>query len=104
MVAIGRSQPHLYRLMFTTPTADPTAAVQAAAHTHDLFLQILAGIVGPDQARPYGALLTTTAHGIASMEVSGHLSWEKWHATAESLVDLQISLLPHTGRSASGNA
>lgn len=94
MVTIGRARPHLYRLMFTTPTTDPTAAVRAAARTHDLFLQILAGVVGTDRARPYGALLLANTHGITALELSGHLTWEKWHATAENLLDLQISLLP----------
>lgn len=96
MTTLGRSQPHLYRLMFTTPTADPTAAVRAAARAHDLFLQLVACVVGPDRAGPYGALLFTSAHGITGLQVSGHLSWNKWHADAESLIDLQISLLPRT--------
>lgn len=30
LITIGRTRPHLYRLMFTTPTGDPTAAVRAA--------------------------------------------------------------------------
>ena len=29
LVTIGRTKPHLYRLMFTTPTGDPTAAILA---------------------------------------------------------------------------
>lgn len=94
LVTIGRTRPHLYRLMFTTPTADPTAAVRAAERTHDLFLEIVAAVVGPQQARQYGALLLTSAHGITGLELSGHLVWDKWQTTAEDLVDLLIGLLP----------
>ena len=94
LITIGRSRPHLYRLMFTTPSADPAAAARAAGRTQDLFLQIVAGVVGPRQARQYGALLMTSAHGIAGLELSGHLAWDKWHATAEDLIDLLAGLLP----------
>lgn len=94
LVAIGRSRPHLYRLMFTTPTGDPTAAVAAAERVQDQFLEIVAGCVGPKHAKQYGGLLLTSAHGITDLELSGHLVWDKWHSTAENLVELLISLLP----------
>lgn len=94
LVAVGRSRPHRYRLMFATPLGDPTAAVRAAERTHDLFLQIVSRIVGPSRAEQYAALLLTSAHGITGLESSGHLVWDKWHATAEDLVALQIGLLP----------
>jgi AcrR family transcriptional regulator len=94
LVAIGRSRPHLYRLMFTTPADDPTAAVAAAERVQDLFLEIVGGCVGPKHAKQYGGLLLTSAHGITDLELSGHLVWDKWHSTAENLVDLLISRLP----------
>ena len=94
LITIGRTQPHLYRLMFTTPTGDPTAAVQAADRTWELFIDIVGRVVGPEQARHYGALLLTNAHGIASFESSGHLVWDKWHITAEELIDTIVGLLP----------
>ncbi len=94
LVAIGRSRPHLYRLMFTTPAGDPTAAVAAAERVQDLFLEIVGGCVGPKHAKQYGGLLLTSAHGITDLELSGHLVWDKWHSTAENLVDLLISRLP----------
>ena len=94
LVTLGRSRPHLYRLMFTTPVGDPAAAVAAAERAQDQFLKIVAGCVGPRQARQYAGLLLTSAHGITDLELSGHLTWEKWHATAENLVELLISLLP----------
>jgi len=94
LVKIGRSRPHLYRLMFTTPAGDPTAAVQAAERVQDLFLEIVASCVGPQHARQYGGLLLTSAHGITDLELSGHLAWDKWHSTPEGLVELLTGLLP----------
>lgn len=96
LITTGRSRPHLYRLMFTTPAGDPTAAVRAAGRAQDLFLALVAEVVGPARARPYAALLLTSAHGIAGLELSGHLVRDKWHVTAEDLLDLQIGLLPGT--------
>jgi AcrR family transcriptional regulator len=94
LVAIGRARPHLYRLMFTTPAGDPTAAVRAAERTQDLFLDLVGRIVGPQRARHYGALLLTTAHGATSFESSGHFVWDKWQTNAEQLIDTTIALLP----------
>ena len=94
LVAIGRTRPHVYRLMFTTPAGDPTAAARAAEHTQDLFLDLVGRIVGRRRARHYGALLLTTAHGATSFELSGHFVWDKWQANAEQLIDSMIALLP----------
>ena len=94
LLAIGRARPHLYRLMFTTPAGDPTAAVRAAERTQDLFLDLVGRIVGPRRARHYGALLLTTAHGATSFESSGHFVWDKWQTDAEQLIDTMIDLLP----------
>lgn len=94
LVGIGRARPHLYRLMFTTPVGDPAAAVRAAQYAQDLFLNIVSGVVGAAHARQYGGLLMTSAHGITDLEISGHLVWNKWHTTAEGLVDLLIELIP----------
>ena len=79
--------------MFTTPARDPTAAVTAAERVRDLFLEIVTGGVGPEHARQYGGLLLTSAHGITDLELGGHLVWDKWHSTAENLVDLLVNLL-----------
>lgn len=94
LITLGRARPHLYRLMFTTPSAVPAAAVRAAERTQDLFLAIVARVVGPDRSREDAALLLTNAHGITSLELSGHLTWDKWHTTAEELVERLIGLLP----------
>lgn len=94
LIGIGRSRPHLYRLMFTTPSGDPVEAARAVARSQDLFLELVARVVGAAQARRYGALLFTAAHGVTDMELSGHLVGDKWQATAEDLVELQIGMLP----------
>lgn len=104
LATTGRSQPHLYRLMFTTPEGDPTALVRAAERAQDLFVAIVAAVVGPDRARPYAGLLLTSVHGITGLELSGHLGWNKWHASAEDLVELLIALLPPADLSESWTA
>jgi AcrR family transcriptional regulator len=96
LLAIGRTRPHVYRLMFTTPAGDPTAAARAAERTQDLFLDLVGRIVGRQRARHYGALLLTTAHGATSFELSGHFVWDKWQTNAEQLIDSMIALLPAT--------
>jgi AcrR family transcriptional regulator len=101
LIAIGRSRPHLYRLMFTPPAGDPVAARQAAERAQDLFLGLVGRLVGPRRARRYGALLLTSAHGITGLDLSGHLDLDKWHTNAEELVDTLISLLPKAKGSAS---
>jgi AcrR family transcriptional regulator len=96
LLAIGRTRPHVYRLMFTTPAGDPTAAARAAERTQDLFLDLVGRIVGRRRARHYGALLLTTAHGATSFELSGHFVWDKWQTNADQLIDSMIALLPTT--------
>ena len=94
LVTLGRSRPHLYRLMFTTPVSDPTAAVRAAERAQNLYLEIVGRCIGPEQVNQYGGLLMTSVHGIVDFELSGHLTQAKWHSTAEDLVELLINLLP----------
>ncbi len=94
LISIGRTRPHLYRLMFTTPAGDRAAAVRAAERAQNLFLDIVGRITGPRRAQRYGALLLTTAHGITGLDLSGHMDLDKWHTTAEELVDTVISVLP----------
>ncbi|MGV0039039.1 TetR/AcrR family transcriptional regulator [Mycobacterium colombiense] len=95
LIAIGRTRPHLYRLMFTPPAGDPTAAMRAAAErTQALFLQMVGRVTGPRHAPRYGALILTSAHGITGLDLSGHMDLDKWHTSAEELVDTLISVLP----------
>jgi AcrR family transcriptional regulator len=94
LIGMGRTRPHLYRLMFTTPAGDPAEAMRAAERTQNLFLDIVGRITGPQQAARYGALLLTTAHGITGLNLSGHMDLDKWHTDAEELLDTIIALLP----------
>ncbi len=94
LITLGRTRPHLYRLVFTTSPGDLIAAAQAGERTQHLFLDIVGRITGPEQARRYGALLLASAHGITGLDLSGHLDLNKWHTDAEELVDTMIGLLP----------
>ncbi|WP_096285815.1 TetR/AcrR family transcriptional regulator [Mycobacterium ahvazicum] len=94
LIDIGRTRPHLYRLMFTPPAGDPTEAMRVAQRAQDLFLDIVGRITGPQQASRYAALLLTSAHGITGLDLSGHMDLDKWHTDAAELVDTLISVLP----------
>lgn len=101
LMTIGRRQPHRYRLMFTAPAGDPAAidiATQAADRAMDEFLAVVGDLVGGQHARRFAALLLTSAHGITDMEVSGHLSADKWHITAEELVSTLVSMIARQAR------
>ncbi|HEY4457163.1 MAG TPA: TetR/AcrR family transcriptional regulator [Pseudonocardiaceae bacterium] len=96
LMAIGRRQPHRYRLMFGAPVGDQRAihiAVQAADRAMDEFLAVVSDLVGTQHAHRFAALLLTSAHGITDMELSGHLSEHKWHVTAEELVATLIAMI-----------
>lgn len=100
LMAIGRGQPHLYRLMFTLPAGDPTAvdaATRAADRAQDEFLAIVTDLVGARDADRFAALLLTSAHGITDMEAGGHLSADKWHVTAEELVSMLVAMVERSG-------
>lgn len=93
-IGIGRSQPHLYKLMFSNPPGNPTAMARAAERSRTEFLAIVADLVGEQDARRYGALLISTANGIAGMEVSGQLPDEKWgEVSAEQLIDTLVGMI-----------
>jgi hypothetical protein len=79
VLEVARSKPHLYALMFTTPTGNPEPLMQAASIAQDLFLEIVTESVddGSDSRR-VGALLMSTAQGIAGMELAGQLDTDKW--------------------------
>ncbi|GAA2214473.1 TetR/AcrR family transcriptional regulator [Nonomuraea monospora] len=103
LMTIGRHRPHLYRLMFASPTGDLEAiraAEQAADRAQDEFLAVIGELVGERDTRRFAALLLTSAHGITDMEVSGHLSADKWHVTAEELVSTLVSMIARQARDA----
>ncbi|MFC5750733.1 TetR/AcrR family transcriptional regulator [Actinomadura rugatobispora] len=101
LMTVGRRQPHLYRLMFASPVGDPAAihaATRAAERAQDEFLAIVGDLVGAQHAGRFAALLLTSAHGITDMEVNGHLSADKWHATSEELVSTLVTMIDMQAR------
>ncbi|OBS00673.1 transcriptional regulator [Mycobacterium gordonae] len=103
LIALGRSRPYLYRLIFATPPADLMAAAQAGERTQRLFLDLVGRITGAKEARRYGALLLASAHGVTGLDLSGHLDLNKWHTDAEELVDTMIGMLPAVTTRAPGD-
>ncbi|WP_111171866.1 TetR-like C-terminal domain-containing protein [Spongiactinospora gelatinilytica] len=102
MIADAILRTALYRLMFASPAGDPAAiqaATRAADRAMDEFLAIVGDLIGARDARRFAALLLTSAHGITDMEVSGHLSADKWHITAEELVSTLITMIDQQARS-----
>ncbi|MFI5845809.1 TetR/AcrR family transcriptional regulator [Catenuloplanes sp. NPDC051500] len=95
LIDIGRTQPHLYRLMFSNPPGDPAALARAARRSHDEFLAIVGELVGEQSARRYGALLIGSAGGIIGMEVSGQLADPKWSQSPEDLIDTLVDMVVH---------
>jgi AcrR family transcriptional regulator len=98
VITISRQQPHLYQLMFTTPAGDPTAVARAAQCMCDEFLTIVAAVVGGQDAARYAAVLLTGAHGAAGLESSGLLTTDKWHTTADELVDTLLATVAEADR------
>lgn len=96
LVELGREQPHLYALMWAPPVGDPEATLRAAGRSQDVFLAIVAGVVGAGDARRYGALLMSSAHGIAGMELSGHLSKAKWNVSGDELIGMLVRSIEQT--------
>lgn len=97
LIAVARRQPHRYALMFSTPADNPEASSAATRLEHQ-FLAIVADVVGEPDALRYGALLMSSAHGIAGMEVSGQLSKETWNVAGEELVKMLIDAIVSSGR------
>jgi AcrR family transcriptional regulator len=98
ILAVSRHQPYLYQLMFNTPDGDTTAVVDAAQRLCDGFLTIVAAVVGEENAERFAATLLTAAHGAAGLEASGLLDTDKWHTTAEELLDNFLGMAARTGR------
>jgi AcrR family transcriptional regulator len=92
LINVGRRTPHRYALMFSTPADDPASAA-AASRLEDQFLAIVADLVGEPDALRHGALLMSSAHGIAGLELSGHLAKEKWRVDGEQLVRMLVDAI-----------
>jgi len=101
LIDIGRRQPHLYKLMFSNPSGDPTALARAAERSQAEFLAVVADMVGEQDARRYAALLISSANGIAGLEASGQLDDPKWGgASAEDLTDILVDMIAGKSRHA----
>ena len=92
IVELARSHPHLYQLMFVIPRDDPFAGAAAAGRAADTFMAIVAGVVGEADSGHYGALLFSSAHGIAGLEISGHLDKGKWGTSPARLIEALTGL------------
>jgi AcrR family transcriptional regulator len=93
LIGLGRRQPHRYALMFSTPVAGDPEAAAAASRLESQYLALVADLVGEADARRYGALLMSSAHGIAGLELSGHLAKEKWEVGGEQLVRMLVDAI-----------
>lgn len=93
LITVGRQEPEVYRMMFTLPTQNPEIAIAAASRAQAEFLRIVGGVVGADHAHLFGALLLTSANGVASMEASGHLAPEMWQTTPDDVVAALVALV-----------
>lgn len=56
-------------------------------------VEIVADLVGERDALRYGALVMSSAHGIAALELSGHLAEEKWKVSGEELVQSLVDAI-----------
>lgn len=92
LIEVGRRQPHLYTLMFSTPASVPEATA-ASSRLENQFLAIVSDVVGTSDSRRYGALLMSGAHGIAGLELSGHLAKEAWTVDGEQLVHMLVDAI-----------
>ncbi|MDF6019648.1 TetR/AcrR family transcriptional regulator [Streptomyces sp. JH34] len=114
LTGVGRAQPHLYQLLsmrrgdrpeelgdgiervrrqLCGPEGDPEAAAREAGRFQEEFLAVVTGLVGERNAQRYGALLLAGAHGVAGMELNGHLGADAWHTTADELVDTLVRMV-----------
>ncbi|MCG8916309.1 TetR/AcrR family transcriptional regulator [Actinokineospora sp. PR83] len=120
LIGVGRDQPYVHQMLFRprgqrsgsrgegfdrvrqlcAPVGDPAVADRAVERFRDEFLAVVAGFVGERDARHYGALLLAGAHGIASVELGGHLGADKWHTTADELVDTLVRVVADAGATA----
>lgn len=97
LIGAGRDQPHLHRMMCSAPTGDAASTLRAAGRYRDEFLDIVAAVAGQQNAGHYGALLLSSAYGIADMELSGHLAADTWSTTADELVDTLVRMVTTDG-------
>lgn len=101
LVGLGRSQPHLLKMMCAATASDPETPSHAAGRYRDEFLAIVAALLGDRRAGHYGALLLASVYGITDMELSGHLAATTWGTSADELVDTLVQLVMDASETAS---
>ncbi|ANY10250.1 TetR family transcriptional regulator [Pseudonocardia sp. HH130630-07] len=89
LIDLARARPHHYALMFSAPVVTEEAA-DGVRRLEDAYLTLVAELVGEPDATRYAALLMCSAHGIAGMELSGHLAKGSWQVGAEQLVRMLV--------------
>lgn len=89
-VAIARTRADLYRLMFARPGNEAPAATAAASRAQEGFLGIVARVSDDQRTRPTAGLLLAAAHGVADLELSGHLEPQKWRTDGDGLLELLV--------------
>ena len=87
IVRLGIEHRPTYELMFVVPDEHFELVSSAAEGAQDVFIGLVAEVVGDASSRRVAALLMTGAHGIAAMAASGHLRSEKWGVEAPELID-----------------
>ncbi|ROS51681.1 TetR/AcrR family transcriptional regulator [Frigoribacterium sp. PhB24] len=100
LIRLARERPHLYSLVFST-RADDSETARAASRLQEAFLAVVQDMVGAGDALRHGALLLSTAHGIAALEISGHLDPEKWHVNGDDIVGTLVEALRLTEKGVS---
>lgn len=69
--------------VFTPVPLPGSGWVKASGRLEGDFLALVAGVVGEADAPRFGALLMSGGHGIAGMELSGHLAKDTWQVSVE---------------------
>ena len=87
IVQLGIEHRSTYELMFVIPDEHHDLVSTAAEVAQDVFIELVADVVGTASSRRVAALLMAGAHGIAGMAASGHLRVEKWGVEAPNLID-----------------
>ncbi|MFD3563829.1 TetR/AcrR family transcriptional regulator [Streptomyces sp. NPDC058686] len=100
LAQVARSRPHLYRLMFAPPTGDAAAAIEAATLAREVFLRVVGRVVGERDAPAAAGLLMSTTHGVADLELSGHLTADKWGIDGDGIIDLLVHTIRPAGEPA----
>lgn len=92
IVSLGVHHRPTYELMFTVPLEHADVVANAAAQAQDVFIALVAAVVGEETSQRKAALLMAGAHGIAGMAANGHLRVEKWGVDASELIDTLVSV------------